>query len=606
MKLLAAVLPSVRRLVPTGHAPVTVVFAALLVGLELFGRAAAATDWQDGLAAIALLGGIGLVAARHRRQPVPWVGWLARRAGQVAGAVDRAWFEIGQDFRGTPPLPARVPPAVWGLLAGSLTWGVLAAALWAAFPDGWRGPAARASYLLYLVVLIAVWAGLMAVTFVGLLAVVRVFGDQLRAIVRPGDRRGLELALVAGYVLTVSAVGYFVPVAAVLGLCGVVAAGTLALAARAGRDGGPGLLWRNGAGRPVYAIPQWRLVLGGVGLAAVDVAALLVTACGGRLLTPVAADDPMYVTATLGTVAAWTLPGLVAAGGALLLAVWRTDPARRTPPTVTLWGVGRPDGELKRAAAVIAGWGWTARIAPGKPPAGQVGIELVADADSQATEFDPRWPLKVSLADLHAGAVRDRLARRDEIQVRRQAVRGVETLFKRAVADRTRRGGGYVFAPHWWFQAGLERHEPDAGRPDATPPKLAGPPFGWVFPARVRQHFHQVFRAVQVDIVYIEDGVSHRSVVKVLRALFELYDVHAGRKKADDHFFQGIPKVKVMVHEYAPAGRRFRVTGYKEPKFDELTRARVLHIFPDHGGSEVDVDVPFDFSTEPSPALGIG
>jgi hypothetical protein len=605
MKLLTAVLPSVRRHLPAGSVPVTVVFVGLLVGLELFGRAAAATDWQDGLAAVTLVAGVALVAARHRRDPIPWVGWVAGRAKRAAEALDRAWFEIGQDFRGDPPLPARVPPAVWLMFAGSLTWGAVAAGLWAAFPDGWRGPVAKVSYLGYLVGLIAVWTGLAAVTFVGLLAVVRVFGEHLRALARPADRRGLELALVAGYVLTVAAVGYFVPLVVIVGLCLAVAALSLTLAVRAGRGGGPGLLWRSGTGRPVYTIPQWRLVLGAVGLAATDIAALLLTACGGRLFTPVDPTDPMAVTATLGTVAAWMIPGLVAAGGALLLAIWRGDPARRTPPTVTLWGVGRPDGELTQAAAIIAGWGWTARVAPGKPPAGQVGVELVADADSQAAEFDPRWPLKLSLTDLGAGAVRDRLARRDEIQVRRQATRGIEVLFKRAVRERKRRGGGYVFAPHWWFQVGLERHDPDAGPGDA-PPRLAGPPFGWVFPARVRQHFHQVLRAVQVDIVYVEDGVGHRSVVKVLRALFELYDVHGGRKKADDHFFRGIPKVKVVVHEYAPAGRKFRLTGYREPKFDELTRARVLHIFPDHGGSEADADRPFDFSSEPSPALGVG
>ena len=104
-------------------------------------------------------------------------------------------------------------------------------------------------------------------------------------------------------------------------------------------------------------------------------------------------------------------------------------------------------------------------------------------------------------------------------------------------------------------------------------------------------------------MIFIEDGVSYRSVEKVLRAMFEIYDVHGGRRKAEDHLFRGIPKVRVMVHDYAP-GKPFRVSDYQEPQFDDLSRARVLHIFRDHGGSESLEDVPFDFSWEPSPALG--
>jgi hypothetical protein len=106
-------------------------------------------------------------------------------------------------------------------------------------------------------------------------------------------------------------------------------------------------------------------------------------------------------------------------------------------------------------------------------------------------------------------------------------------------------------------------------------------------------------------MVFVEDGVGYRTFEKVLRAVFELYDVHGGQRPADDHLFRGIPKVRVMVHEYAP-GQPFKATGYREPKFDDLSRARVLHVFRDHGGHEAPTETPFDFSWEPSPALGVG
>ena len=40
---------------------------------------------------------------------------------------------------------------------------------------------------------------------------------------------------------------------------------------------------------------------------------------------------------------------------------------------------------------------------------------------------------------------------------------------------------------------------------------------------------------------------------RVLRVIAELYDVHGGKRKAEDLHFRGLPKVKVMIHEYEPA-----------------------------------------------------
>jgi hypothetical protein len=90
----------------------------------------------------------------------------------------------------------------------------------------------------------------------------------------------------------------------------------------------------------------------------------------------------------------------------------------------------------------------------------------------------------------------------------------------------------------------------------------------------------------------------------VLRQLFEVFDMHAGKRKIEDHHFRGIPKIRVMLHDYAP-GSRFQATGYPEPTFDDLSRARVMHIFKDRGEQEELDEVPFDFSWEPAPALGV-
>jgi hypothetical protein len=603
MRLLAATLPRFRRLVPSGHGLVTLTFVGLLIGLELIGRLAG-SDLHDGLAGLVLASAVALVAARHRRYPLPWVNWLGGRLGRLAGRLDRVRYDHGIDLRGTPRLPRKLPPIVWGLLAALVGWAALAGLAWLLFPGGWREVGTHTSYVLYLVALLAVWAGLLVCTFAGVYVPVLLFDRRLKGAVRSADRKGVELALLAGYGLSVAAVAYLVPTAVVLGLCLAVASLAAALVVRAGADE-PAILWRRGPEAPIFAVPLRRIVAGGLGLLALVVFDLLLTACGGRLLTPPDPSDAMPVTALLGTTAAWMVPGLVAVLGLRLWAGRRTDPARRTAPTAHLRS-DLPAAELGQAAAAVARWGWDVRLAPAASQPGDVTLELVPADRSEATEFEPRWPLKVADDDLVSCPVRERVERRDQIQLRRQAIRGLATLFKKAAADRGPRGGGYWFAPHWWFITGLDREDPHAGRKDQpTPPRPVGPPFHRVFGPRVRQHFHAVFRAVEVDMVFVEDGVGHRTVEKVLRVLFELYDVHAGRRRAEDHLFRGLPKVRVMVHDYAP-GRPFKTDRYREPQFDDLSRARVLHIFRDTGGHEAPTEAPFDISWEPSPALGVG
>ena len=250
---------------------------------------------------------------------------------------------------------------------------------------------------------------------------------------------------------------------------------------------------------------------------------------------------------------------------------------------------------------MLKGWGWQIELIHHPQPSG-FGLHLVPAELSEAREFDPHWPLKVALEDLHDGEVKDRFVRRDEIQLRRQAMRGVSSLFKRAFAERQSRGGGYWFAPQWVFYSSLHRDPPDGDSKDEPGP--IGSSYSSIFGPRVRHYLYQVLRAVQVDSIYVEDGVGQRTIVRVLRKLCDIYDRHGDKRRAEDHFFQDIPKVRVILHDYSP-GQRFEVSGYREPRFDELDRARVMHIFRDNGGEEAEIDSPFDISWEPSPSLRV-
>ncbi|MFM8274790.1 MAG: hypothetical protein ACKODX_21000, partial [Gemmata sp.] len=594
MKLLTSVFPRNGRVLPAGGW-FTLAVVAFVAGLEVAGRSAT-TDIHDWLAGFALVG-VGLaVAVRHRREALPWVARLAALGRRLAQRAAVLRYDHGIDLRGVPPLPRRTPPVVFAVVAGLFAWAVVAAGLWAAFPTGWRVVGFYSSYTLYLGLMLVLWAALLAVTFVGVFVPVAVLDKRLKDWAGDSDRRAAELFAVVLYAVLVASVAWWVPPAAVLGLCLAVAAVAWLAYLPRGSDGAA-ILWRAGAGRPVYAVPLRRALAVIVGLTALLAFDVLLTACGGRVFEAPRADDTMPLTALLGTVTAWLLPGLLCVVLAKLYGARRGDPARRTPPALH---VGGTDPTAVRAAAQVARkWGWSVRTAPAARTAAQVAVELVEPALSEASEFNPHWPLKVSRADLELKAVRERLERRDEIKVRRQLFRGLQKLFKRASAFKGPVGGGFWLAPHWWFVEGIGREDADAAGDDAPP--LVGPAYSRVLPPRARQHAHAVLRGTQVDMIFVEDGVTFRNLERALRVLTELYDVHGGKRRAEEMHFRGIPKVRAMIHEYEP-GNPFKSDLYPEPKFDDLSRVRVLHIFRDRGASEELSDQPFDFSSTPAPA----
>jgi hypothetical protein len=598
MKLLTSVFLRNGRVLPAGGW-FTLAVCALLVGLEVAGRWAT-TDVHDGLAASALIAiGFG-VGARHRREPLPLVTRLANLGRKLGASVAWLRYDHGIDLRGTPPVPRRTPPVVFVLVGVLAAWGGLAAAAWVAFPTGWRVVSFYSSYTLYLLFMIGLWAALLTVTFVGVFVPVAVLDRRLKNWIGETDRRAAELTAVVGYAVLVATVAYFVPPYPVLVLCLAAAAVAGLVYLPRGTDGAA-LLWRSEADKPVFAVPLRRALAVIVGLTALVAFDILLTSCGGRLFDLPRPDDAMPLTALLGTVAAWLMPGLLCVVLVKLHSAHRGDPARRTPPTLHVAAASAADG--RRAAAIARRWGWSVRRAPAAREPGQVAVEVVDPAQSEATEFDPRWPLKVSVADLEAGPVKGRLDRRDEIKVRRQFFRGLQKLFKRASAFKGPAGGGFWLAPHWWFVEGVGREDADAASEDAPP--LVGPAYSRVIPARARQHAHAVLRATQVDMIFVEDGVTFRNLERALRVLTELYDVHGGQRRAEELHFRGVPKVKVMIHEYEP-GNPFRSELYPEPKFDDLSRVRVLHIFRDRGGHEELTEPPFDWSSTPAPVGALG
>ncbi len=573
-----------------------------VLGLEVLGRAFT-SDVQDGLGALALITLAGVVTFWHRRRPLDWVNWLVDRVNRATVRLSKMKYEHGIDFRGTPRLPQRLPMFAWWITFGLLAWGAATVGVWYLLPGGWRDIGVRSSYVFYLLILLTLWSLLFAGLLAGLFVPMLLLDRWLRESLSDSDRWVILIVAGFSYLFAITGAAAYFPVAGVMAVCGITACVASYWCLRPG-SAELALLWRSRPSGRIYSVPAPRLIAGAVIVLVIAYTDLILTGMCGRLLTNIEAEDSMPLTGSLAALVAWTTPGLIAILTARLYIVWRANPSQRTPPTLHVQSP-RANDSLERITEIVSKWGFRVRADDGKPKSIEVGLVLVHPELSEATEFDPRWPLKVSLADLQAGAVRERFTRRDEIQLRRRFFRGLRSLLKQAKAEDRSQGGGYWLAPHWWFFNGLGREDGDSSKRAEDGEgslRSVGPPFSSIFGRRARQHMHRVLRGVEVDVIYIEDGVQLKQLVQVFRAILEVYDVYGGQKRVDDHSFVGIPKVRVIVHDLSPEKPLVSVK-YRQPKFDDLSRGRVLHVFRDRGDHEEVSDLPFDYSSEPSPLL---
>ena len=193
--------------------------------------------------------------------------------------------------------------------------------------------------------------------------------------------------------------------------------------------------------------------------------------------------------------------------------------------------------------------------------------------------------------------------RREGIVHRRRIVRGLEKLFKRAQRRSYSQGSGFLIGLQHWFILGMVRDEYELNhREDTFFGGIIGPPFYRIFPPAARQHFRDITNALQVDLLFVEDGIPFRRFLRVLQMMFEIYDIFGGRRRIEEWHFTGISGIRVVIHDFnldnplVPSGE-----GYPEPDYDEIGRARIVHVFKDRGESEEREPVPS--SSEGQPVL---
>jgi hypothetical protein len=186
--------------------------------------------------------------------------------------------------------------------------------------------------------------------------------------------------------------------------------------------------------------------------------------------------------------------------------------------------------------------------------------------------------------------------RRSEIQSRREIVRRLQVLFRRAARQQGIRGTGLWIGLQHWFILGLSRDNDESegfDRETTVFDDIIGPPYYQFFTSAARRHFQRITRALQVDLVFVENGVGFRRFVRVLRMMFEIYDVHGGRTRAEERHFTGLPGVRVLFHDFdlCDSPRHGR-DHYPEPDYEHVGRARILHVFKDRGEAADDAPVP--------------
>jgi hypothetical protein len=506
--------------------------------LEIYGRRIP-TDWMD-IAVVLLLVGVTLTAAG-----APLGCELPRRAirlvRRIGGRLEMVFdARYGADFHPERP-PQLKPLARYRRLLAALAGLdlLLAAAVLAAGSP--LLALLRVSYIAYLAASMAVWLAI-GVTLVSLLLTLL---QELRLV--PGRARLLRgprrLLLLIGVV----AVGAAVLVA----LDELVGArGWLALMAAALL-----LLVPPRFGPPV----EFHLNL--------------------RLRRPGTQQPTLATTSVEEIVRSFlALLALAALGLALVLQGHRLPFAAPAPGMAERVPIAHYTG---RAIAWVLGFGTFAATAL-----------YVLEFTWRRFRTDPAWP-------------------GPEATARERVIGLVEENLVLARAGRRDRGEGFLFAPHWWPSDRMYR---DAWHEDDLSEGSAGPDFHRHYGRPARRLLRRLLRTLAIDLIYIEDGVPAPRLGDVMRFLFRRFDALAceagasspargdrGAEPLGERHLQSPPGVHLALQEIEIDIRRREVeTGYREPSYESLSRARILLVLRERGREEeVPAEDPFAFTREP-------
>lgn len=546
---------SLRALSP-GEAVVWASWGGLLLSIETLGSRFN-DRWFDLGAGVSLLGWCLVTLLVHNTRPLHLISWM------LGGLPSRRWvqahlaFSWGVDLRRVPPLRRSLPTAWVRIAGGLLACTLLTLGTVCLFPGGLRERIVPVSYLGFLLPWTAILGASMFLASVMLFVLWAEIHD--RAVTHfdaQGERpvRGEVLAML-GCTGALLLAGLTLPLW--IALAGLATIGLVVTLGMALTSDDLVLVWRQEL-RGRSGCFDGRLFIWFQAVAAVAILINLSLLLGGGRELPFLGE--------------WRLSSVFSPRAL-------SDPARILA-RITSWvsfGGGVAVGFDALRLAVQGIWYHPRRM-----------LESEGRGLSLAADFVTRRP--------------------QEIRCRRQLLRGLERLFKRAARRRLPANSGLLLGLQHWFVSGLRTdanedylHDRDATVFDG----IIGRPFHKIFPRLARFHFWQITTSLEIDLIYIERSVSYRKFLKVLRQMFELYDMHGGRVRAEDRHFLGLTGVKVIIHEIAagaiqpPDFESPLNANYPEPEYKELDRARVLHVFRERHESEVETPTPGESNWAP-------
>lgn len=559
-----------------------------LGSLEVLGRVSP-LDATDAVG----VAGIWVLAFTRRET---WQGaWQRARRTAWGARLEQLWRSwkpvVGVDLRGDPPLPRALPRTLFVPFAATLVVTAGAIAGHGVFPTRAREALGSISGLLALAYLAAVWSACLAGAFFLATSVLVHLRYRLEASAVDGRRRRLLRTAGALYLVTCLLLGASVPphvalivLALALGFLACVAAlpSLQRLRVAWAHRAEPTRLFSFSFGTGLFVTALFLTAL---------ITTVFLLAAGDRL-DGVAAGESA-VTAMLGRTFLW-----IATGAATYVFVFQAvelfvnrsaDPAEPAPIRVRL--VNRT-GEARAAAhRVLRHHGLLA--GRGDDPT-NVRVAWSDEPLERELRAGPDGSLALSSHGLTDRRTRERLVRRALLARRRVLVRRLERLFKIAARRRYVRGAGFWLAPHLWFITHLSRDDDDEDL------WLVGPSYRSFVPRAARHYLYTVLAATGIDLVFVEDGVGFRRLKRVLAMLFEYHDMF-GRRPIQERHFSGLPGVRVFVHEH-PGERHLRPKYLKEPDYEGVGRARILHVARDHPDDVETFDEPRDRDVAPAPA----
>ena len=576
----------------------------VLTVMEIHGRESK-SDLADAFVVVELLMLMLLTLALDFR-------WVIRLIGNTGAAVRNLivnLFErrllLGLDLRKDPPVK-QIIPVRWRVVTGTLLAilvGLIAVCGY--LPSHLRIWLHDKFYLGYLSLLVATWVAVsVAIFLMGFVTWAAIHDYFISRHEGNGERtRRVEfytlVALLIGGLVCAFQLPAWTPLVLYVILMLAWTVCTLGY-----RDGFM-LLWKRRDGDQVSAVDghlaQWLSWL-----VPMFFAGLLIMLTRGHVLLPqeaiTRAQMMMPITTALGIILSWAVVGGMTAtvlNGFTMLRLRRGLRSQtKLLPTLHVSGVDARK-ERSEVRSLAAKHGWRTRFAPVEPVRGDVQVRMC----QHLAEQESGWPLAVTKSSLFDPQTLDRLFRRHEIQSRRLVLNGLQRILKRSARLKDKAGTGCWIGLQHWFVLGVTRDKDSdftQDREATAVSSVIGPPFHWIIPIHARRQFREMTSALGIDIIFVEDGVSFRRLTRVFRVMFEIYDIHAGKRQAEERDFNGLPGIRVMLHAFSLIETTHQVErGYPEPDYEDIGRARILHIFKDRGESEEFEPIPWETDDVP-------